>query len=217
MIHESEFTKLQKRVLRALFDAYQEFEKLGQSAVHDLGEDPSQERQVNAQRPTAWVADGILGQFTKSNERYQMATNDLMSRGFVAHQINSRGEWFLRITFDGVKLFTPSTEPTREYAGPRGVSMLEAAMLIEMGDDENARLRKDKWLNKRSVTRPLSIGVHIEHAQQPIYEPAALVSFIEKAEKYLTISKVDFIKRLESIARPPRQYSSVEKTGVNPR
>lgn len=110
-----------------------------------------------------------------------------------------------------------SPPPTRPPVGPdqgedgrqgkadhRGVSLLDAALLLNDGDYSLARQTVDRWQKQRSVEKPSSIGNCPNHKQVKLFAPLAICDFIEKIGDIDAVAKKRLLTGLVTNRRAPR-------------
>jgi len=79
----------------------------------------------------------------------------------------------------------------------KGVSMLDAALILNDDNTEPARETVDRWQKQRRVKAPPCIGyAPSRHSQMKLYEPTALADFVQKIEPSSVIEKRPFRQRL---------------------
>jgi hypothetical protein len=99
----------------------------------------------------------------------------------------------------------PSPQPQEIVTGVKGVSLLDAALIITEEDAELSRQKKNQWLRLRTPQLPSSIGKCPNHRQVKLYAPSAIADFIEKVEDKKMCSQYKLRQRLIAKAREPRQ------------
>lgn len=77
----------------------------------------------------------------------------------------------------------------------RGISLREAAKVINEDHENDAPKFKKKWLNKKKPKLPPSIGKSLEHSQTDLYEPSALLDFLEKIGDARPADKPKLLKK----------------------
>lgn len=97
----------------------------------------------------------------------------------------------------------PPTLEDSEKGTSKGVSMLDAALILNDEDEDLALQQVHRWQRKRGA-KPPHIGFDPEHAQRKLYAPSALAAWIEKIEVALVLSKHQLRQRLIRKARAPR-------------
>ena len=85
---------------------------------------------------------------------------------------------------------------------PRGVGLLEAAMIFHDHDIEVAKAAKNKYQKANDLPEP--IGLDPNHSQRKLYEPAALLKYFKEKECYIPYEEKLFLTRLNDIARLPK-------------
>jgi hypothetical protein len=85
-----------------------------------------------------------------------------------------------------------------------GVSMLDAALILNDGDKTIARETVDRWQRQKSVKQPTHIGNDPKHKQIKLYEPNLLIGFLKKIEGENRYDYRKLIQGLISLARNPR-------------
>ena len=88
---------------------------------------------------------------------------------------------------------------------PKGVSLLDAAMILNDADEMLALQKKKAWQRMHAPPLPNSIGNCPEHRQRKLYAPSALADFVEKVEGKRLCTKHKLRQRLTEKARKPRQ------------
>jgi len=81
---------------------------------------------------------------------------------------------------------------------PRGVTLMQAAMMVNDGDRELAKQTKKRWHNSGQLPKP--IGVKPSRSQEHVYSPSAMAAFLEKMECGLDRTKAQWKERLTGIA-----------------
>ena len=85
-----------------------------------------------------------------------------------------------------------------------GVSLLDAALTLNDGDEDLAREKKSSWQKLRDPKMPESIGNCPNHRQVKLFAPSAICDFIEKVEGKPLCQKYGIRKALLEKSRPPR-------------
>lgn len=85
-----------------------------------------------------------------------------------------------------------------------GVSLLDAALIINDGDLALAREKKKAWQKLRKPKLPASIGNCPKHSQVKLFAPFALADFVEKTEGEALCTKYKLRQGLRAMAREPR-------------
>ncbi len=96
-------------------------------------------------------------------------------------------------------------EPERPAdATPLGVSLLDAALVLNDGDECLARKKKKAWHNERTHNPPPEIGRCPDHAQVKLYAPSAICDWLEKIEGASLCDKHSLRKAMARVARLPQ-------------
>jgi len=90
------------------------------------------------------------------------------------------------------------TSEESDHPRPRGVTLMQAAMMVNDGDRELAKQTKKRWHNSGRLPKP--IGVNPARRQEHVYAPSAMAAFLEKSECGLDLAKAQWKKRLTGIA-----------------
>ncbi len=85
---------------------------------------------------------------------------------------------------------------------PKGVGLLDAAMVFHDHDLEVAKAAKNRYLRAKDLPEP--IGVDPSHSQRKLYEPAALLQYLKEKESYIPYEEKQFLQRLNDLARLPK-------------
>jgi len=85
-----------------------------------------------------------------------------------------------------------------------GVSLLDAALILNDGDKGLAIEKKTAWQKSRDPKVPESIGNCPKHKQAKLYAPSAICDFLEKVEGESICKKYRLRKALLEKSRPPR-------------
>jgi hypothetical protein len=93
----------------------------------------------------------------------------------------------------------PQTEGTA-----KGVSMLDAALILTEEDRELSKEKKNAWLKLRTPKLPASIGKCPNHRQVKLFAPSAISDFVEAVEGKPLCAQYKLRQRLIDKARTPR-------------
>jgi hypothetical protein len=105
----------------------------------------------------------------------------------------------------------------RSFVGPveedkrKGVSLLDAALIINYGDLGLARQKRTAWYKLRKLKLPASIGNCPKHSQVKLFAPSALADFVEKVEGKPLCAECKLLQGLRAIAREPRHSTTPAK------
>lgn len=91
-----------------------------------------------------------------------------------------------------------------QAAAVRGVSLLDAALILTEEDSQLSRGKRDAWQRLRTPKLPECIGNCPNHAQVKLYAPSALSEFVEAAEGKPLCTERKLRQRLNAKARTPR-------------
>lgn len=86
----------------------------------------------------------------------------------------------------------------------KGVTMLDAALIMTEEDYKLAGKVVDRWQKGSAATALESIGFSPEHKQKKLFKPTVLADFVEGEEGEETCVEHDLRNRLMGKARPPR-------------
>ena len=95
----------------------------------------------------------------------------------------------------------PSIADELPTSSKKGVSLLDAASLLNDGDTNLARETVARWQKQRKVKLPASIGNCPKHSQRKLYEPSALSDFLEKIGDLESSRKKGVLRDLRRVAR----------------
>jgi hypothetical protein len=87
----------------------------------------------------------------------------------------------------------------------KGVSLLDAGLILTEEDLQLAREKKTAWQKLRTPKLPASVGNCPNHRQVKLFAPFAIADFVEKVEGKTLCDKHKLRKRLAAKAREPRQ------------
>jgi hypothetical protein len=87
----------------------------------------------------------------------------------------------------------------------KGVSLLDAALILTEEDRPLARQKKSAWQKLRTPTLPASIGNCPSHKQVKLFAPSAIANFVEEVEGKSLCTQYKLRQRLNAKAREPRQ------------
>lgn len=87
----------------------------------------------------------------------------------------------------------------------KGVSLLDAALILTEEDRPLAREKKSAWQKIRTPRLPASIGNCPNHKQVKLFAPSAMADFVEKVEGKPFCTQYKLRQRLNAKARAPRQ------------
>jgi hypothetical protein len=96
---------------------------------------------------------------------------------------------------DSLTTISPNLQ---EIGVRRGVSLFDAAMILNDNDRQVARKTKKRWQNSRTYELPKPIGKDSQQSQLDLYEPSALAVFLAKIGEHLNTS---FLRDLRARAR----------------
>jgi hypothetical protein len=88
---------------------------------------------------------------------------------------------------------------------PKGVSLLDAALILTEEDRPLAREKKSAWQKIRTPKLPASIGNCPNHKQVKLFAPSAIADFVEAVEGKTLCTQYKLRQRLNAKAREPRQ------------
>lgn len=96
----------------------------------------------------------------------------------------------------------------------RGVSLLDAAMILSGDDEKAAKKAKKRWQNdlEYQIVKGKEIGHCPNHRQTKLYEPSGILEMVEKIEGKDVCRNHDLSKRLAEMARAPREEPLEKQT-----
>ena len=101
----------------------------------------------------------------------------------------------------------PKDQQSREHdrSAVKGVSLLDAALILTEEDRPLAREKKTAWQKLRTPKLPASIGNCPNHSQVKLFAPSAIADFVEEVEGKSLCTQYKLRERLRAKAREPRQ------------
>lgn len=149
------------------------------------------------------------------------ASRDAIIKGTAEAWGKARGEW--KLVWDRAVELWPEkyevfavddkqqTEPIplpttpKSPVGIRGVSLLDAASILNDGDTKLARETVARWQKSRrkAIVKPPSIGFSTEHSQRKLFAPSALTDWVEDFEGEGRCREHNLRERLIRMAIPP--------------
>ncbi len=90
-------------------------------------------------------------------------------------------------------------------AAGKGVSLLDAALVLTEEDRALSIEKKKAWQKLRTPQLPCSVGYCPNHRQVKLFAPSALADFLEKVESEPLCRQHKLRQRLAAKAREPRQ------------
>ena len=87
----------------------------------------------------------------------------------------------------------------------KGVSLLDAALILTDEDHKLAREKKTSWQKLRTPKLPDAIGICPNHRQVKLFAPSAIAEFVENVEGKSLCTQSKLRQRLNAKAREPRQ------------
>lgn len=86
----------------------------------------------------------------------------------------------------------------------KGVSLLDAALILTQEDHELSRQTRNRWQKLRTPKLPRSIGKCPNHRQVKLFAPSAISDFVEAVEGKPLCTQCKLRQRLIGKARAPR-------------
>ena len=99
----------------------------------------------------------------------------------------------------------PPDDPVHPEPEGKGVSLLDAALILTEEDRSLSIQKKKSWQKLRTPNLPASIGNCPNHKQVKLFVPSAIADFVEKVEGKTLCTQYKLRQRLNAKAREPRQ------------
>ncbi len=136
--------------------------------------------------------------FEGENDREKCEDLQRRLQGIKCPDLYHQIEWEYSNALEGLE------PPSGEVVTNVGVSLLDAALILNDGDDELAKEKKAAWHRTRKPKKPESIGKCPNHGSVKLYAPSAICDYVEKIEGKSLCKTYSLRKALLGKARPPQ-------------